>query len=316
MIITRERGPYTLTIDGVTASGVGITLNLDSCLEKLRRAREHFEAFDAQLSAFFDSNPYRAFGKVEGEDGWYVFRLQVVRKPPERIGLLVGEYVHQLRSVMDHLMWQLGWWRKRPLPPQSRGLTFPIESVQRDIDASLSRLQGNIPDDWNALVRAVQPHDRKDDPLLAIQRLWNRDKHQALILLPKADVFQFGPSQYQPNADAGGILKRIPRYHSRLEDGSEVARVKIMQRGPNPRVETYFFSPLQIGVKEGFGFPNGLLIAETLVRLLVSTFPGGEAVQIYPTPSKRYGTAITTFESNEAAVKHGFDTTVGRDRLL
>jgi hypothetical protein len=71
------------------------------------------------------------YDERSGED---LYRAQVLREPPPRISVVVGEIVHDLRSALDHLAWQL------TLPAKRTNHTgFPICSVQCAAASSWTR---------------------------------------------------------------------------------------------------------------------------------------------------------------------------------
>jgi hypothetical protein len=286
----------------VTASAVGPELRMDGCVEKLRRAQEHSNALQDELWGFFDSDPYRTLGQIEGDAGWYVFRVQVRRQPPVRIGVVLGDYIHQLRSSLDHFLWQLACWHlgKRP----RSHLMFPIKTSMREIDRSIGHLVGKVPDDWLAVIKALQPHDAPDHPLALLEHFWNRDKHQTVIPRPVSEMSALGAIEFHANADAGPILDRRPRFGVRLEDGAEIARVKIKPAGPDPRVDMYGLTSVLVQV-EGIPIIFDLSMASFIIRGIVGLFTSGQPA-FDSDPTQSHHTVITSLESDDAARALGF----------
>jgi hypothetical protein len=299
-----------MLIDGVRVDARGIELKLDGILDKLERAHEHREQFQVELREFLDTDPYGALGEIEGEHGWYVFRVEVRRPIPPRLGVLFGEWVHQVRSSLDHLIWELARWHLNRTPPI--GTVFPIQTGRAGAERLMARLKGRIPDDFHAAIERLQPIGTDNDhPLVALERLWNRDKHATVIPIPEAETLTLGHIEYRPNRDAGNITERRPRSHVRLEEGAELARVKIAPVGPDPRVDMYVLSPLYIRDESGISLTElgPLSFAEGVVRGLVALFPGGEAALDLRTPIaylERQLTAITNLDDEAAARKLGF----------
>jgi hypothetical protein len=308
-MITISTDGSAIVADGLRADAAGMDPDLSGCLAKLARAQEHLHAFDAECRRFFDSDPYRALGEIEGEHGWYVFRVKVIRQPPLRIGVLLGEYVHQVRSAFDHFAFALATVRYgQKTPPES--VNFIIETSPKKFGEKSGRLKGKIPDDWFALIEALQPYGAHDDSLAILERFWNRDKHKVVLVLPETETMQLGHTQYLPNGDAAPLTERRARAGVRLVDDAELARVKITAAGPNPRVEMYVLTVAKVASEGRLGFFWDILPAESLLRLLLSVFPGGRTVYDDLSGSillnRVYKTAITTLASEAAAEASGF----------
>jgi hypothetical protein len=128
---------------------------------KLDRADEHLEALDAELKTFVKGNMDIARAKFENVDGqlFYVMVVREVRAVPLRIGILLGDAVHNLRAALDHTVWQLVLLRGGK--PNS-GNQFPIYTYVPSADKWNQRVQGITGSDL-ALIEHVQPH-RRDEP--------------------------------------------------------------------------------------------------------------------------------------------------------
>jgi hypothetical protein len=80
--------------------------SLDGIKATIRRAEESIGRLDKDVSAFFADNPppYRVEGRLEDDRLKYVFKACGNPKPPLRFAVIAGEIVHELRSVLDHLV--------------------------------------------------------------------------------------------------------------------------------------------------------------------------------------------------------------------
>lgn len=77
--------------------------SIDGCLAKLDRADEHLEALSAETLAFLRSRPIELRGEMDKDIGRYSVRIRLKERPPVRLGLIVGDAVHNLRAALDHL---------------------------------------------------------------------------------------------------------------------------------------------------------------------------------------------------------------------
>ena len=102
--------------------------------------------------------------------------------PPLRLAVLVGEIIHNLRSAIDHLLWQLVVANGQE--PGERH-QFPVYDDKSKYKAAVKRKRiTGISAAAEALVQGLQPYHAVDpthDPLWLLHNLHIRDKH---CLLP------------------------------------------------------------------------------------------------------------------------------------
>lgn len=160
---------------------------LDDIRAKIERAREQISALDADVRQFLEDGPYvirAAYDEKSGED---LYRAQVVRVPPPRISVVVGEIVHDLRSALDHLAWQLTRADKR-----TNYTGFPIFSSpwgpgEKSEAQFLAHVDG-MSEEVVAVIRGLQPSQpgaplNKDHSLLRLHRMNIEDKHHLLNVI-------------------------------------------------------------------------------------------------------------------------------------
>jgi len=69
---------------------------------KLARVAEHIKSIQGYIATYARSNPHRVTPQPHGTD-----KVSVGEEPPPEIAVLVGEAIYQIRSVMDHLAFDL-----------------------------------------------------------------------------------------------------------------------------------------------------------------------------------------------------------------
>lgn len=133
-----------------------------------------------ECSAYLDSRPYELVGRPqpEGEEGKGLLVWKVHRPPPLRLSVLLGDLLHNLRSSLDHIAWQLVL-ANGGTP--GRGTSFPILLTKK---ATL-KIAGRISKQAAAVVEDLQPYNNKSgvpeiDPLHILGTLNNIDKHREI----------------------------------------------------------------------------------------------------------------------------------------
>lgn len=161
---------------------------------KLNRAQEHLQELATAIQAL-GTKPYEIVEQRDPRTRDRLFRLIGSPTPAfARIPIypvMIGEFIHNLRSALDHAVWQLA------KPPIKGRTGFPIcidESGHRfsffgsvTADGLGVRLLENIPSDAFEYIERVQPYNRlwRLDELWVLNELWNEDKHRNLVVIAK-----------------------------------------------------------------------------------------------------------------------------------
>jgi hypothetical protein len=80
---------------------------LDGIKLKVSRAEEHLEALRVECSAYLDSKPFEPVRPAQSESDNDLTVWKVNHSPPLRLSVLLGDFLHSLRSSLDHIAWQL-----------------------------------------------------------------------------------------------------------------------------------------------------------------------------------------------------------------
>jgi hypothetical protein len=76
--------------------------SIESAKLKLVRATEHIKTIRQYVAAYAGRDPHRVTPQPHGTD-----KISVGEEPPPQISILTGEVIYQLRSIMDHLAFDL-----------------------------------------------------------------------------------------------------------------------------------------------------------------------------------------------------------------
>jgi hypothetical protein len=151
---------------------------------KLDRAGQHIAAIRARCQEFIDRDPppfSSRSGQTPGPEGSteYTAYAVVREQPPRDLGPLIGDAVHNIRSALDYLIYELA-----PPNVRAKGTTqFPISLTPQKFTDSAFRIEG-ITGDERKLIERVQPYHSdhpRTHPLAVLNRLSNRDKHRLLV---------------------------------------------------------------------------------------------------------------------------------------
>src|SRR5579871_3852534 len=93
---------------------------------KTQRAKDHIRDLDTAIQAFRDSDPYGFRVEDDLQTGDQVHRIQIRSETPEHFALLIGDAVHNLRTALDHLAWQLVLANGQVPTSGPGGTQFPI----------------------------------------------------------------------------------------------------------------------------------------------------------------------------------------------
>jgi len=159
---------------------------LDGPRAKLARAREHVASLSAEFEAWTESVATET--RVDLGRKQVVVTATDVPTTPLRWSTILGDALHNYRSVLDHLAWQLAATNTPDRPPP-RTVQFPIVSDQADWAAQEFRV-ADMSERHRRIVKGLQPFHRgfwmgvgpPRMPLEDLRDLSNVDKHRFIVL--------------------------------------------------------------------------------------------------------------------------------------
>jgi hypothetical protein len=275
--------------------------DFSGCWAKVSRANVHLDFLKERVKSFAeDISSY----EIETKDDWQTAEVFIdgeADPPVERWGAIIGDVVHNLRSALDHLVWQLtianGYTPPNPIPaggkPGSewRRIHFPIYTFEK-FDRypsgrripwrygwpgwSRKKVAGSlwgIRPDLRTVIQKLQPFNRRKnpskEPLAILDELWNTDKHRHLhlahFLVVLDDVGTVVTSALTPVVSLRVIEKYVPRP---LKGRTVIGRLENIgqHRSPSPYVDVNLRITYDVAFEEGPPAYGGGVI-ETLKRL-------------------------------------------------
>ena len=202
--------------------------------QKLQRAQTHLDALDAALNA--ENGPYRLAVEPDTEVGYYLVKA---RERHSLVGLapLIGDFLYNLRSALDHMVWQLVL--ANGGNPE-RKHQMPIGFMEGWFNAKAKVQLAGVHDDALIAIRGFQPFRVSDkgqralDPLWLLSELENVDKHRLLhvVALAPSDAFFRFDARFP--LVLGETIELFDLSHRVLEDGAKLARIHL---GREPKME-------------------------------------------------------------------------------
>lgn len=203
------------------------TARLAGVLAKIQRANHHIEELDGHARAFADDNRHCVVCERDPESGEGVFRIRLTAPLPGAVPLILGDAVHNLRSALDYLAWQLVL-ASGGNPDEST--SYPLRPTPWAYKKAV-RTKGTVealPPHVRGRIEATQPYQSGYEHLGVLSILDNTDKHRLLIVaFAAARVMGLGmasvpdgpkPYTFRPTgARRGGAMV--------IQDGDELGRV-------------------------------------------------------------------------------------------
>jgi hypothetical protein len=207
----------------------------------------------------------------------YILWTEVREEPPAEWSPIIGDIVHNWRSALDHLAYQLVIRNGRT--PSNR-TQFPIFS-KSPLDASIYSKAKDAKDAlerWNRQVRGMHPNDvavierlqpyngghgPDIHPLLALNQLSNWDKHREYQLTGQTiQGTAFNVREWRQCK----WWTLYERPIGTFADGTEVARYAFTATGPNPKMDVQIKVFFDIAFVKGSPL-EGLGIKKTLLAM-------------------------------------------------
>src|SRR6185312_12334861 len=183
---------------------------------KLERAKHHINDLNAKIGAFFDGYSIAVFDNAETCER-SVF-LKADKPIPAEFSVIIGDAVHNLRTTLDHMTYEI----ISPYgPPNPDQVQFPFAPNEKALKSALAQRQIHLAGkDIVTKFRELKPYPGGNDLLHGLHKLDIFDKH-ALIFsivgvlgLNALDLQQLGPdAPIAPNEVAPTLFYPAENQH-------------------------------------------------------------------------------------------------------
>lgn len=215
-------------------------LELHAVRAKIARSQEHAQAIKNEVRSWMDRKPYSLTQHVNLESTRYRLILRENEPAPfQRWTLMFSDFLNNLRSALDYLIYAIAIADSRLNPPPKSGkLMFPIADCRVKFDDAVRKGKlGDIGEPVRTAIELLQPYNRPHPefpPLLAILRdLSNSDKHKLLNLAYGA--LAQGEFCLKGEHPPDGRKYQLVFNRGQLNDGAEV--VAMAYDRPTPDME-------------------------------------------------------------------------------
>lgn len=235
--------------------------SLEPCWVKVHRAQAHFDVLDAEVRSFLRTKPYFVSMKREPEINGVVVCAEALQKPPATWSVVIGDCVHNLRTALDYLVWQLVKANDGTLTYREE---FPVFTNSRDYAQNTSSKIGGVSDLAAERIESLQPYSGRNDwrqDLVTLHDLDRFDKHRALQVTGFVlSGFRMATATSNGNATPEYLVPSGP-----FEDGQPIGRVAFTPIGPDAKLEVRPEASFDIAFDEPDSAATGLLVVPALI---------------------------------------------------
>jgi hypothetical protein len=221
------------------------------------------------MQGFLSRRPYELWKNFDLQTNEYIVFMRIRDTPPVKWSIVIGEIIHNLRSALDHLAWQLV---KANGEKPDRDTGFPIffdnpfadNASEKSLERWERMTRGMHADDI-AILKAFQPYNAGDraNPLLILNSLSNRDKHREIHFTQ--NVAHYTKVEFTDKRDLE-LESLMEPYRGTLEDGTVVLRYRVVRTGDDPYVQVEVECSFDIAFRDPEAIA-GLSVEETFILL-------------------------------------------------
>ena len=166
-----------------------------SVSKKIERAEKHLHDLQAVQQGFLDSNPYDLRIQDNSESGRRETIVTRADPIPADIDVIAGDVIHNLRSALDHVIYQLVLANGGKA---DNGGMFPIWRTKADYKASRPGHANGISKAALDILYELKPYKGGNSALWTLHRLDIIDKHRLMLATPTANhsvILEFDPKK-------------------------------------------------------------------------------------------------------------------------
>lgn len=192
-----------------------MSVTLADSWTKLARGKEHLAALSQACGEYLDTGPEITVEMYNDPDtGRVETRFLGEPSPPTRIGAIVGDVVHNLRSALDVAAWQLAIASDEAAALKERNrVSFPLTRCAEEFKKPHRALKF-FSESGREVIERLQPYQLSMEALGWLRDLSNADKHRvatfsftglAVEPVPEVGVRKFSALHLRFGSDEGHL---------------------------------------------------------------------------------------------------------------
>jgi hypothetical protein len=202
---------------------------------KLQRAKHHIADYITRAEDFYRKAKTKFFIQDNRRTGVRALCIDVDETVPEDFPLIIGDAIHNLRSALDHLTWDVV---SPHGPPRPGDVQFPFCRQADAFEGALSHRQIHLTGEKTIeKFRSLKPYPGGDDVLYALHQLDIADKHQLVLTVRSLIAFDYLNVREQVEASAPPDLVLEKIAFTNLKKDNRIAAWRI--KPGTPVVDTW-----------------------------------------------------------------------------
>jgi hypothetical protein len=195
--------------------------------QKVARAQAHALELKARVDSWLASNPIEPVAEIAEDRLSWTLRLKVNQAPPfSEWSLILGDFVHNLRTSFDALVWDLS--AVQAGDPGVSQIQFPIVADATKWEEVARRRLRGVEDLYVGRIRELQPLNQTEaeqagNPLAILNDLDILDKHRAgltAIVKPRNALHAHEIEFHTDEAAARNVPPQATLHEPRIADGA------------------------------------------------------------------------------------------------
>lgn len=246
---------------------------LAGCAAKYFRAGEHLHQLGTEMDAFL-APPKQHIVEVNShydpDTKTYSVFVEKVPEIPLTWAVLLGEAVHNLRTALDFVVFELAVLDLGGVEPPGGKTAFPLAFDRPHFDALAPRLLEGLSKPHRDMIELMQPyhapHGRDSFVFKILDDLANDNKHrllQGVFVTVERGQFRIPPTGHNCRVVRQQVHNTVGRP---LEPGTKIATLVLEDTGPNPKVDVQGDVTLAVTLRDGTKVLDLLNAAATSVQ--------------------------------------------------
>ena len=209
---------------------------------KTARAFEHIKTLDEDMTGFFSAHKYAIGGHYNADTAQITLYATAVSGPFPALewGVRIGDCIHNLRSALDHAVWQLALLKlqREPTDDEARSIQFPIADTCGAFNNA--KVRPFLSDEHFGWLDQYQPYKTGNQApfhkLAILRELSNTDKHR--VLLAAAVVPEGVDLEFTDTSGVVGYESIELRFGEPLKDDTPMGVISgVVVDRPDPHME-------------------------------------------------------------------------------